>query len=78
MLEKDNEILHRVERNISDVGWEQHVLCASKTARGCELRNIRLVKEMENRNIRMLDGGDYPSDIEWASLRVSEGGEQEI
>jgi hypothetical protein len=77
VLEKDDEILHRIECNISDVGVEQQVW-ASKMARGCELRKIRLVKEMENRNIRMLDSGDYPSDIEWASLRVSGGGEQEI
>ena len=47
----------------SDVGNVEIASVYKYMARQCELINIRLVKELWNRIICVLDGGDYSSNI---------------
>ena len=45
--------------------------------RPCELRNVRPVKELKNRIIRMPNGGDYLSNVVQVSEGMSGSGRQD-
>jgi len=44
-------------------------------AKQSNLRSVRLVKELKNRTIQVLDDGDYLSDVMQGSQGMSGGGE---